>query len=71
MQTKVEKCAGHLCSDDPSDICYAPDPDNIYVCTRPKGHAGPHIACSGSTHHMKAWNGKFKPADKELVGADA
>ena len=56
--TKVatgEQCGGGLCTDDPEQMCYQVDPQNVYVCTRKKGHSGPHIACSGSTHDMKTW----------------
>lgn len=36
--------------------CGTPDPRGIYVCTRKKGHDGPHIACSGSNHNLKSWS---------------
>ena len=48
-------CKGDLCVDDGSH-CGVPDPRNIYVCTRKKGHSGPHIACSGSNHNLKSWS---------------
>jgi hypothetical protein len=31
------------------------DPYNILCCTREKGHAGPHVACSLDEHNLKMW----------------
>ena len=47
-------CNGDLCVSDGSH-CGTPDPRGVYVCTRKHGHAGPHIACSGSQHNLKTW----------------
>ena len=52
-----QKCKGDLCGS--INICYARDPRDIFVCTRPSGHKGNHVACSGSDHNLSVWgNGK-------------
>lgn len=61
---KKERCDGTLC-EDVANICYAVDPEQVYVCTRKKGHKGSHIACSGMTHNMKSWPNLKK--DKKVV----
>jgi hypothetical protein len=37
--------------------CYAKDPHpfSYWVCTRPKGHSGVHIACNTQWHHIADW----------------
>ena len=32
-----------------------PPPENFYLCTQPKGHTGPHIACCSSSHNLATW----------------
>ena len=62
----TEACNGALC-EDIVDICYTPDPQKIYVCTRKAGHPGPHIACSGGNHNLKKWpqSKKRMPGDQK------
>ena len=43
---------------DDGSHCGVPDPRNIYVCTRKKGHSGHHVACSGNRHNLKSWSDK-------------
>jgi len=35
----------------PRKVCPYP----YYVCTLPKGHEGPHIACAASRHNLAHW----------------
>lgn len=55
MTVQAPACDGAKCTDDPFAMCGRPDPEGVYVCTRPKGHAGAHVACSGSAHGLKSW----------------
>lgn len=34
------------------EVCRASD---FYVCTRPKGHKGPHVACGNHSHAVHKW----------------
>ena len=39
-------------------------PENFYLCSQPKGHAGPHIACSSFEHNLATWpNATEAPAE--------
>jgi hypothetical protein len=36
-----------------------------YLCTRPVGHDGPHVACGAIEHNLATWEG---PANDHRVG---
>lgn len=50
-----------LSDDEPGPYCDAEDPDAPFICTRPKGHDGPHVACiqaidvAPATHEVAQW----------------
>ena len=37
------------------DYCGEPDPRDMYVCTRKRGHSGDHAACSELGHTVVTW----------------
>jgi len=34
---------------------FMPSVNGGYVCSRPKGHDGPHVACGSILHCMEKW----------------
>lgn len=49
------------------DCGHAMDDGRLFICTRVKGHDGPHVAC-GVEHNVKSWpndTALLRQADKE------
>jgi hypothetical protein len=53
--------ACQYCKKDGKAGCFKSDDVFKLVCTRPKGHEGPHVACAINDHYILEWentNGK-------------
>jgi len=52
-----------LDGDEPGPYCDAEDAETAFICTRPKGHDGPHVACipairvAPADHQVAEWEG--------------
>ena len=53
--TRCDESAGKRACAVDGDFCRRRGPWGAYVCTRPKGHTGPHIACGGYEHNYIIW----------------
>lgn len=42
-----------------SPLCHQIYPKHHKLCTRPKGHEGPHVACDWGKHKMDSWGDPF------------
>lgn len=49
------KCVCVPNSDNKSALCEAVDIGNSWICTRPNGHKGNHVACSFDDHRLFEW----------------
>ncbi|MCK9435204.1 MAG: hypothetical protein M0R32_10415 [Candidatus Cloacimonetes bacterium] len=68
-KTDLQECHGDLCGS--INICYKHSPNDLFVCTRPAGHKGNHVACSGgSLHNMAVWKKAAKDAEVEVEDMD-
>lgn len=51
--TVEDKCDGHACDIPDEEQCQMEDAG--YICTQPKNHTGPHIACGNIQHNYHLW----------------
>ena len=56
------KVVCRYCGNAPSEARVCASPNGPFVCTRPPGHDGDHVAC-GDKHRVQVWNhaGVVKP----------
>lgn len=65
-KTELQECHGDLCGS--VNICYKRSPNDLFVCTRPVGHKGNHVACSGGDlHNMAVWKKAAKDVKLESL----